>query len=75
MLTFDDLIAWTKDGRRSIQVDISSQTDMCNITLWAYDFDIQHGRFVEVCDELPTKEELNNMRRAELERQLKELAA
>ena len=75
MLTFESLIEWTRQGRRSVQVDITSQTDKHNITAWVYDFDVQQGRFVGVDEELPTKDELANMRRAELERQLKELAA
>ena len=74
MLTIESLIEWTRQGRRSVQVDISSQTDRCNITLWVYDFSVQQGRFVGMDDDLPTTDDLANQRRAELERQLKELA-
>ena len=75
MLTFESLIEWTRQGRRSVQVDITSQTEVHNISAWLYDFSVQQGRFVGVDDELPTTDDLANMRRAELERQLKELAA
>lgn len=73
MLTIDDLIEWAKEGRRSVQLDITSQTESHKVTVWAYDFEVQHGCFVGMNEELPTTYDLVFMRRAELSRQLKEL--
>lgn len=67
---------WVSEGRRQVDMAISTQINGVRTTIWCYDFDISYGAFVDADDpHWPSTEELKEMRLAELRKQIEEVAA
>ena len=67
---------WVREGRRHVDMAICSQTGTPKITIWAYDFDVMQGTFVDANDpQWPSTEELKLKRVVDLKRQMEEAAA
>lgn len=39
----DKLIAWQKEGRRHIKIEIGTSWDSKDFSIWAYDYDLMKG--------------------------------
>ena len=66
---------WQKIGRRSIKAEISSTSESYNDKMWVYDYDFMYGKYIQSEEELPTAEDMENQRKAELENKIRELKA
>lgn len=67
---------WVSEGRRQVDMDISTQINGVRTTIWCYDFDISYGAFVDADDpHWPTSKELAEARMINLRKQLDEVAA
>ena len=67
---------WVREGRRQVDIAISTQANGVRTTIWAYDFDISYGAFIDADDpHWPTSKELAEARMTNLKRQIEEAAA
>lgn len=76
MPTLEEFLRWASDGRRGVSIEITTQLGSDpEYKVWVYDFNVAHGCFVGVDEGLPSTADLADKRRAELMKQLDELAA
>ena len=70
----DKLIAWQKQGRRSITINIDFE-GMCvtPVKIWCYDYDLRHGIQIASTFELPTENQLKEEKTKELKKQIEEM--
>ena len=67
---------WCALGRRNVDMVVCSQGGQVRTRVWAYDFDVMHGIFLDLDNpHWPSTEELKEMRVADLKRQIEEVAA
>ena len=68
-----ELKSWVNQGRRNVKIEMNSLSQPAQIQVWCYDYDLLSGRFVEHVGDIPTKEDLLEESRAELNRKLEQL--
>lgn len=59
------LIEWVKSGQgmRTIEVKIGERNNSSFINIWAYDFELQEGKFVKSDEEINLKEKKEDSER------------
>lgn len=68
-----ELKAWVEQGRRNVKIQMDSLSQPSETKVWCYDYDLQTGRFVEHVGDIPTKEDLLEKHKAELNQKLEKL--
>ena len=68
-----ELNSWVNQGRRSVKIEIDNLSQPAETKVWCYDYDLANGRFVVHVGDIPTKEDLLEKTRAELNEKLQQL--
>lgn len=57
---------WVKSGQgnRSIEIKIGETNDSTHFNIWAYDYELQEGQFVESTDQINLKKKKENAEKA-----------
>lgn len=72
---FEACKLWVSNGRRNINIKINNnlKENECEHAIWAYSYDLAEGVFVEKESDLPTEDELKQLKRERAEAILSEL--
>jgi hypothetical protein len=74
MPSIDKFIDWTKAGRRSVEVSITTiSAQDAPIKVWCYDYDLSFGKHVGIDDDPPTEEAMRAQEKAALLDRLAEI--
>ena len=70
--TLSKLMAWQAEGCRQVSIKIGDVLDNDNIEIFAYDYDLMHGKHIKDIADLPDTEKMKIEKIKRLERELKE---
>jgi hypothetical protein len=66
MSEIDKFLEWAREGRRSVKIELDNlrgdDATPAAPTVWCFDYEVLHGKYVKLEDGPPTTESLRNSR-------------